>query len=196
MLRKLKDILKSRSKRSEPEDFAYHKEPEKAPDKDFNIENVELDAKSFQYPEDLFAQKTMQSMHQRPWVPPKLRLSPEEYAREHSVAVDWVKMWDKRAYELKYGKESWDRASVKPSMPAEFKLYEPEIKRYWNSEKAVGIMEFRGKYVGVACLAAKEVADKESYVRRFGLSFEKNVQWRGVSGLLDHLSRSSFFKQF
>jgi len=31
-------------------------------------------------------------------------------------------------------------------------------------------------------------------VRKFGLSFEKDVQWRAISGLLDHLSRSPMFK--
>ena len=41
---------------------------------------------------------------------------------------------------------------------------------------------------------AKEVIDKESFVRKFGLSFEKDVQWRAISSLLDHLSRSSMFK--
>jgi hypothetical protein len=46
----------------------------------------------------------------------------------------------------------------------------------------------------VACLAAKEVTDKENFVRRFGLSFEKDSQWHAISGLLDHLSRSPMFK--
>jgi hypothetical protein len=46
----------------------------------------------------------------------------------------------------------------------------------------------------MACLAAKEVVEKESFVRRFGLSFEKDVQWHAVSSLLDHLSRNPMFK--
>jgi hypothetical protein len=106
--------------------------------------------------------------------------------------------WHKRSYEQRYGTGSWDRdhgvASSKESAPAGFVIFEPELKRYWDDEKAVGIMEKDGKFIGIACLAAKEVVEKESFVRKFGLSFEKDVQWHAVSGLLDHLSRSPMFK--
>ena len=61
-------------------------------------------------------------------------------------------------------------------------------------KKAIGILELNGKYVGVAGLAAKEVTDKESYIRRFGLSFEKDIQWHAISSLLDRLARSPMFK--
>ncbi|MEM2612656.1 MAG: type IV secretory system conjugative DNA transfer family protein, partial [Nitrososphaerota archaeon] len=59
---------------------------------------------------------------------------------------------------------------------------------------AVGVIERHGKFIGIACLVAKEITDKESFVRKFGLSFEKDVQWHAISGLLDHLSRSPMFK--
>ena len=72
--------------------------------------------------------------------------------------------WDRWAYEQVYGKES--------------------------EEKAIGILEINEKFIGIACLVAKEVADKENFVRKFGLSFEKDVQWHAISSLLDHLSRS------
>jgi len=58
----------------------------------------------------------------------------------------------------------------------------------------VGVIERNRRYVGVTCLAAKEVVDKENFIRRFGLSFEKEVYWKGIAGLLEHLSRSPFFK--
>ena len=103
--------------------------------------------------------------------------------------------WLRWAYEQRYGKGSWN-GSAERDRQADLSLvpYEPDVKKYWDDEKAVGIIERDGKFIGVACLAAKEVTDKESYVRRFGLSFEKDIQWRAVSGLLDHLSRSPMFK--
>ena len=56
--------------------------------------------------------------------------------------------------------------------------YEPDIKKYWDDKRALGIIEIGGKFIGLACLVAKEVIDKESFVSKFGLSFEKDVQWR------------------
>ncbi|MGB9614180.1 MAG: hypothetical protein ACPL3B_01575, partial [Fervidobacterium sp.] len=97
--------------------------------------------------------------------------------------------WYRWACEKRHGKESVE--GRKESKMPNLTVYEPNIKRYWDEEKAVGVLEFDGKFIGVACLVAKEVTDKESFVRRFGLSFEKDVQWHAVSGLLDHLSRSS-----
>jgi len=117
------------------------------------------------------------------------------------MSDEWMsddEKWEKWAYEQQYGKGSWDRdhaiteSNDKP--PAGFVQYEPEIKRYWDEEKAIGIIQKDGKFIGVACLVAKEVVEKESFVRRFGLSFEKDVQWHAVSGLLDHLSRNPMFK--
>lgn len=98
--------------------------------------------------------------------------------------------WYNWAYEQRYGKGRIGTERGESKAVA----YEPEIKKYWDENEAFGAMEFQGKFIGIACLAAKEVADKESFVRRFGLSFEKDVQWRAVSGLLDHLSRSPAFK--
>jgi len=110
---------------------------------------------------------------------------------------DYAK-WQRWSYEQTYGKGSWERdhdlEEPRNAIPAGLVLYDPEIKRYWNEEKAIGILEKDGKYIGVACLVAKEVADKESFVRRFGLSFEKDIQWHAVSSLLDHLSRNPMFK--
>jgi hypothetical protein len=107
---------------------------------------------------------------------------------------DYAK-WYKWAYEKRYGKEGVERdESRKEEKMPNLTVYEPRIKRYWDEEKAVGILEVDGKFIGVACLVAKEVTDKESFVRRFGLSFEKDVQWHAVSSLLDHLSKSPMFK--
>lgn len=99
--------------------------------------------------------------------------------------------WLKWAYEQAYVKKSKEenRSIAKGFVP-----YKPKIKKYWNEEKAIGILEINGRFIGIACLAAKEVVDKENFVRRFGLSFEKDVQWRAISSLLEHLSRSPLFK--
>ena len=103
--------------------------------------------------------------------------------------------WEKLAYEQRYGKGSWDTGkSEERHIPAGLIPYELDIRKYWDEEKAVGILERDGKFIGVACLVAKEVTNKESYVRRFGLSFEKDVQWHAVSSLLDHLTRNPMFK--
>ncbi|MCS7106442.1 MAG: hypothetical protein NZ942_03935 [Candidatus Aenigmarchaeota archaeon] len=107
--------------------------------------------------------------------------------------------WYKWAYEQRYGNGSWEKdkgVGVKEEVriPFDFRPYEPDVKRYWSEEKAIGVMERNGKFIGIACLAAKEVVDKESFVKRFGLSFEKDVQWHAISSLLDHLSRSPMFK--
>jgi len=114
--------------------------------------------------------------------------------------LDDYQRWNRWAYEQRYGKGSWERdkggsaSEDRESIPSNLILYEPDIKKYWDEEKAIGVLERDGKFIGIACLAAKEVVDKESYVRRFGLSFEKDVQWRAVSSLMDHLSRSPMFK--
>jgi hypothetical protein len=102
--------------------------------------------------------------------------------------VKWYE-WIKRKA---YGEEGLDTG--RNNLPFGLKLYEPNLKKYWDEERAVGVIEFEGKFVGVACLAAKEVTDKENFVRRFGLGFEKDIQWHAISGLLDHLSRSPMFK--
>ena len=106
--------------------------------------------------------------------------------------------WYKWAYEQRYGSGSWKRDKEGEAndkrIPSNFCLYEPDIKRFWNEEKAVGVIERHGKFIGIACLAAKEITDKESFVRKFGLSFEKDVQWHAISSLLDRLSRSPMFK--
>jgi hypothetical protein len=103
--------------------------------------------------------------------------------------------WRKWAYEQRYGPGSWDRGrDTERKVPEGFEEYKEPFKAYWNNELAVGILERESKFIGVACLVAKEVVDKESFVRRFGLSFEKDVQWKAASSLLDHLSRSPLFK--
>jgi len=103
--------------------------------------------------------------------------------------------WRKWAYERRYGRGSWNgKIGEGRKVPVGLVPYEPDIQRYWDEEKALGVIESNGKFIGIACLVAKEVVDKEGYVRRFGLSFEKDIQWRAISGLLDHLARSPFFK--
>ncbi len=99
---------------------------------------------------------------------------------------DYAK-WERWAKEQTLGKP-------KEKLPTGLTEYRDEIKKYWNEESAVGILERERKFVGVACLAAKEVTDRESFVKRFGLSFEKDVQWHAVASLLDHLQRSPLFK--
>jgi hypothetical protein len=112
--------------------------------------------------------------------------------------MDNYAKWQKWSYENQFGRGSWDKdhgvVDSNDKSPVGFVAYEPEIKRYWDDEQAVGVIEKDGRYVGVACLVAKEVVDKESFVRKFGLSFEKDIQWHAVSGLLDHLARSPMFK--
>ncbi len=113
--------------------------------------------------------------------------------------ADYLK-WYKLAYEQRYGEGSWDRErsegerAESNQVPRDFVEYSPGIKKYWDEERALGVFERDGKFLGVACLVAKEVVDKERYVRRFGLSFDKDIQWRAVAGLLDHLTRSPTFK--
>jgi hypothetical protein len=103
--------------------------------------------------------------------------------------------WLRRAYEERYGYGSWDKGkSAEKEIPKGFRLYKDPFITYWNDELFVGILERDKQYIGVACLVAKEVVDKESFVRRFGLSFDKDVQWKAASSLLDHLSRSPLFK--
>ena len=55
--------------------------------------------------------------------------------------------WYRWAYEQRYGKGSWDKnkkkeaSEDKKGIPSGFDLYDPEIKRYWNEEKAIGVIE-------------------------------------------------------
>ena len=72
--------------------------------------------------------------------------------------------------------------------------YKPPFEAYWDGEHAVGVLKRGNSFIGVACLAAKEVVDKENFERRFGLSFKKDVQWKAASSLLEHLARSPMFK--
>jgi len=103
--------------------------------------------------------------------------------------------WLKRAYEARYGRGSWDGSiNIGKEIPKGFEEYRCPFRTYWNDELSVGILERNNKFIGVACLVAKEIVDGESFVRKFGLSFEKDVQWKAASTLLDHLSRSFLFK--
>lgn len=83
---------------------------------------------------------------------------------------DYAK-WQKWSYEQQYGRGSWDKdqgvAESNDSTPVGFAAYDSGLKRFWDEEKAVGIIEKDGKYTGIACLVAKEVVEKESFVRRF-----------------------------
>jgi hypothetical protein len=111
--------------------------------------------------------------------------------------MDDYQKYEKWSYENNFGKGSWERdhgIETNGKTSIGLTLYEPSLKKYWDEEQSVGIIEKDGKFVGVACLVAKEVTEKESFVRKFGLSFEKDIHWHAVSGLLDHLSRSPLFK--
>jgi len=107
--------------------------------------------------------------------------------------------WEKWAYEQRYGPGSWDTdhsvsEDAKTDGHAGFREFKDPFKTYWSDEHSIGILERDKKFIGIACLVAKEVVDRESFVRRFGLSFEKDIQWKAASSLLDHLSRSPLFK--
>jgi hypothetical protein len=114
--------------------------------------------------------------------------------------------WYRKAYDYKYGKGAYERdilgkkneeqpsAENKISVPASCFEVKSPFKHYWNSEHNIGILERNGKYIGVCVLAAKEITDGESYVRKFGLEFRKDIQWNAASALIDHLSRSPLFK--
>jgi len=103
--------------------------------------------------------------------------------------------WQKWAYEQRYGAGSWDgQGETGVERVPGLVPYSSGLRKLWDNERAIGVIQRGGKNIGIACLAAKEVTDKESYVRRFGLSFEKDIQWRAVSGILDHLSRSPMLK--
>ena len=114
--------------------------------------------------------------------------------------------WYKWAYDKKYGKGAYDRdflsmkneeqaqTETKASIPANCFEVKSPFKHHWNSEHNVGILERNGKYIGVCVLAAKEITDGESYIRKFGLSFSKDISWNAAASLIDHLSRSPLFK--
>jgi len=112
---------------------------------------------------------------------------------------DYVK-WYRWACEQRYGKGSWNRrigeevGTGKSIEVFGFQEYQKPFKTYWNDELSVRILERNGKYTGVACLVAKEITDRENFIRKFGLSFEKDVQWKAASSLLTHLSKSPAFK--
>jgi hypothetical protein len=104
--------------------------------------------------------------------------------------------WYRWAYEQRYGKGSWHKdkgESIKKDMHG-FKEFRKPFKIYWNEELSVGILEKDGKFIGVACLVAKEVVDKEGFVEKLGLAFGGDVHWKAAPVLLDHLSRSPMFK--
>jgi len=115
---------------------------------------------------------------------------PESFGSPYDDHYKWLR----HAYEGKYGYGSWDGKVKAEKIPKGFELYKEPFNVYWNDELSVGVMERDRHFIGVACLVAKEVVDKESFERRFGLSFEKDIQWKAASSLLDHLSRSSLFK--
>ena len=103
--------------------------------------------------------------------------------------------WYKWAYKQRYGKENLEKdKEISGHAPVNLIPYEPKIKRYWSEDKAVGILERDGKFIGLACLVAKEITDKESFVKKFGLGFGGDVHWKAAPVLLDHLSRSPLFK--
>jgi hypothetical protein len=63
-------------------------------------------------------------------------------------------------------------------VPKEFEEYREPFKACRNNEMAVGILERDKRFIGVASSMAKEVLDKEIFVREFDLGFEKDVRWR------------------
>jgi len=106
-------------------------------------------------------------------------------------------------YDQKYGKGAFERdfrqkkeEETKHDVrtQSDFSELSSPFKQHWNSELNIGILERKGKFIGVCVLAAKEITDRESYVRKFGLDFRKDIQWNAASSLIEHLSRSPLFK--
>lgn len=112
-------------------------------------------------------------------------------ADEHLTDYD---KWYRWAYEQRYGKGSWQGDAGADRSMHGFKEFRDPFKAYWSDELAVGILEKDGSFIGVACLVAKEVVDKEGFSRKLGLSFGGDVHWKAAPALLDHLSRSPMFK--
>jgi|Deesub1362A_J573_1020465.scaffolds.fasta_scaffold00078_6 hypothetical protein len=79
------------------------------------------------------------------------------------------------AYEQRYGK-----AYANGEIPKGFEQYNPKIRRYWNKEDTIGVLEISRRYTGIARLAAKRVTDRENFIRRFDLTFESDVRWRRI----------------
>jgi len=108
--------------------------------------------------------------------------------------------WNRWAYEQRYGKGSWERdkaIGISEDRSAQihgFQEFHDPFKTYWNDEVDVGVLERDNKFIGIACLVAKEVVDKEGFVEKFGLGFGGDVHWKAAPVLLDHLSRSPMFK--
>jgi len=121
--------------------------------------------------------------------------APSEFLNEANE--DYLK-WFSLAFERKYGKGSFERevsanretqeareqASTVARVPSDFFEVASSFKHHWNSESHVGILERNGKYIGVCVLAAKEITDGENYVRKFGLSFKKDIQWNAAASRL------------
>jgi hypothetical protein len=89
--------------------------------------------------------------------------------------------WLRKAYEERYGYGSWYGRTSGEQVSKGFKEYKNPFKTYWSDELSVGIMERDKKFIGVACLIAKEIVDRECFVRKFGLSFGKDIQWKAAS---------------
>ena len=80
---------------------------------------------------------------------------------EASSPWDSYHKWRRWAYEQRYGPGSWDKgARTGKEIPKGFQEYIEPFKAYWNNELSLGILERNSKFIGVACLVAKEVVDK------------------------------------
>lgn len=110
-----------------------------------------------------------------------------------------------RDYDTMFGKGAFERDFIQKKKENQNEYYTEPVtalipeyrldrKFYWDHGRSVGVVNIKGKFVGVACLAAKEVTDKENYIRKFGFDFRRDIQWHGISELLGHLSRSPLFK--
>ncbi len=108
-------------------------------------------------------------------------------------------------YDAMFGRGSFERDFLQKKRQQESKTVDsrtsanlPEYKLnrnfYWDYDKSVGVVQINGKFVGVACLSAKEITNAENYIRKFGLDFKRDVQWKAISELLGHLSRNPMFK--
>lgn len=107
-------------------------------------------------------------------------------------------------YDEKYGKGAFERDSRAKTQQPQLSgpsqdtnadsHYKLQRTFHWYRENATGVVEKNGKFTGVACIVAKKVSDPENFVRRFGLSFERDMQLKAIAGLLEHLARSETFK--
>ncbi len=128
---------------------------------------------------------------------------PEPFEFLNDATEEYVRYFI-HSFESRYGKGSWQRTLAEKQHAAaphtvllgndhrgaSLPLFSSPIKEFWDDEHALGLIEFDGHYVGIACLSAKEITDRESFVRRFGLEYRKDLHWRAVPSFIESLAHN------